>query len=133
MRSDTIKAGPDRAGQRALLKACGVTDADMQKPFIGVCNSYTDIVPGHIHLKKFAETVKDAVREAGGMPFEFNTIAVDDGIALQPEVVGVGNLAQEFPVLQPLLFEALRATLTLRGRFSFQFGGVLVELALLVV
>jgi len=82
MRSDIVKAGHERAGHRGLLKACGVTDADMQKPFIGVCNSYTDIVPGHIHLKKFAETVKDAVREAGGMPFEFNTIAVDDGIAM---------------------------------------------------
>ena len=82
MRSDTIKAGPDRAGQRALLKACGVTDADMQKPFIGIANSYTDIVPGHVHLKKFAEVVKAAVRKAGGMPFEFNTIAVDDGIAM---------------------------------------------------
>ena len=82
MRSDTVKVGHERAGHRGLLKACGVTDADMGKPFIGVCNSYTDIVPGHIHLKKFAETVKDAVREAGGMPFEFNTIAVDDGIAM---------------------------------------------------
>jgi len=82
MRSDTIKSGHDRAGHRGLLKATGVTDADMHKPFIGVCNSYTDIVPGHIHLNKFAEVVKAAVREAGGVPFEFNTIAVDDGIAM---------------------------------------------------
>jgi dihydroxy-acid dehydratase len=82
MRSDTVKAGPDRAPHRALLKACGVTDADMAKPFIGIANSYTDIVPGHVHLKKFAEVVKAAVRRAGGMPFEFNTIAVDDGIAM---------------------------------------------------
>ncbi|OPZ86940.1 MAG: Dihydroxy-acid dehydratase [bacterium ADurb.Bin429] len=82
MRSDMIKAGHERAGHRGLLKACGVTDADMRKPFIGICNSYTDIVPGHVHLKQFAEVVKDAVREAGGMPFEFNTIAVDDGIAM---------------------------------------------------
>ncbi|MGD0649694.1 MAG: dihydroxy-acid dehydratase [Verrucomicrobiia bacterium] len=82
MRSDTVKAGPDRAPHRALLKACGVTDADMAKPFIGIANSYTDIVPGHVHLKKFAEVVKAAVRKAGGMPFEFNTIAVDDGIAM---------------------------------------------------
>jgi dihydroxy-acid dehydratase len=65
-----------------LLKATGVTDADMKKPFIGIVNSYTDIVPGHMHLNKFAEVVKQAVREAGGMPFEFNTIAVDDGIAM---------------------------------------------------
>ncbi|MGA2222137.1 MAG: dihydroxy-acid dehydratase [Verrucomicrobiia bacterium] len=82
MRSHTVKAGPDRAPHRALLKACGVTDADMAKPFIGIANSYTDIVPGHVHLKKFAEVVKAAVRKAGGMPFEFNTIAVDDGIAM---------------------------------------------------
>src|ERR1017187_7987966 len=82
MRSDTIKRGHDRAGHRGLLKACGLTDADMEKPFIGVANSYTDIVPGHIHLNKFAEVVKQAVREAGGVPFEFNTIAVDDGLAM---------------------------------------------------
>ena len=82
MRSDTIKAGHERAGHRGLLKACGVTDADMGKPFIGVCNSYTDIVPGHIHLHDFAQVVKAAIREAGGVPFEFNTIAVDDGIAM---------------------------------------------------
>ena len=82
MRSDIVKTGPDRAPHRALLKACGVTDADMAKPFIAIANSYTDIVPGHVHLKKFAEVVKAAVRKAGGMPFEFNTIAVDDGIAM---------------------------------------------------
>lgn len=82
MRSDTIKRGHDRAGHRGLLKACGLTDADMEKPFIGIANSYTDIVPGHIHLNKFAEVVKEAVREAGGVPFEFNTIGVDDGIAM---------------------------------------------------
>ena len=82
MRSDTIKAGYDRAGHRGLLKATGVTDADMGKPFIGIANSYTDIVPGHVHLNRFAEEVKQAVRLAGGVPFEFNTIAVDDGIAM---------------------------------------------------
>ncbi len=82
MRSDTIKRGHERAGHRGLLKACGLTDADMEKPFIGIANSYTDIVPGHIHLNKFAEVVKEAVREAGGVPFEFNTIGVDDGIAM---------------------------------------------------
>jgi len=82
MRSDTVKRGHDRAGHRGLLKATGLTDADLEKPFIGVANSYTDIVPGHIHLNRFAEVVKEAVREAGGVPFEFNTIAVDDGIAM---------------------------------------------------
>lgn len=82
MRSDQIKKGFERAPHRSLLKATGVTDADMQKPFIAVVNSYTDIVPGHVHLHEFAEQVKNAIREAGGVPFEFNTIAVDDGIAM---------------------------------------------------
>jgi dihydroxy-acid dehydratase len=80
--SDVIKTGVDRAPHRSLLRAVGVKDEDMHKPFIGVANSYTDIVPGHIHLKRLAEVVKQAVREAGGVPFEFNTIAVDDGIAM---------------------------------------------------
>lgn len=82
MRSDTIKKGYDKAPHRSLLKAVGVTDADMEKPFIGIANSYTDIVPGHAHLYGFGEVVKQAVREAGGVPFVFNTIAVDDGIAM---------------------------------------------------
>jgi dihydroxy-acid dehydratase len=82
MRSDTIKVGHDRAPHRGLLKACGLTDADMGKPFIGISNSYVDIVPGHIHLREFGAVVKQAVREAGGIPFEFNTIGVDDGIAM---------------------------------------------------
>ncbi|MGQ9590139.1 MAG: dihydroxy-acid dehydratase [Planctomycetota bacterium] len=82
MRSDTIKRGFQRAPHRALLKACGVTDEDMGKPFIGVANSYADIVPGHVHLREVADIVKRAIREAGGVPFEFNTIAVDDGIAM---------------------------------------------------
>lgn len=82
MRSDKIKQGYDRSPHRALLKATGVTDADMQKPFIAVVNSYVDIVPGHVHLQSFGKIVKDAIRAAGGVPFEFNTIAVDDGIAM---------------------------------------------------
>jgi dihydroxy-acid dehydratase len=82
MRSDTIKKGIERAGHRSLLRAAGVKDEDFGKPFIGIANSYTDIVPGHIHLNTFAAMIKDAVRKAGGVPFEFNTIAVDDGIAM---------------------------------------------------
>lgn len=82
MRSNTIKRGIDRAPHRSLLRAAGVKDEDMDKPFIGVCNSYVDIIPGHMHLNKFAEVVKDAIRQAGGVPFEFNTIGVDDGIAM---------------------------------------------------
>ncbi len=82
MRSDRVKKGIDRAPHRALLKATGVTDADMGKPFIAICNSYVDVVPGHVHLQNFGKIVKDAVRAAGGVPFEFNTIGVDDGIAM---------------------------------------------------
>jgi len=82
MRSDTVKKGIERAGHRSLLRAAGLKDEDFAKPFIGISNSYTDIVPGHTHLHEFAKVVKEAVREAGGVPFEFNTIAVDDGIAM---------------------------------------------------
>jgi len=82
MRSDKIKKGYERAPHRALLKATGVTDDDFNKPFIAIVNSYVDIVPGHVHLQDFGRTIKEAVRAAGGVPFEFNTIGVDDGIAM---------------------------------------------------
>lgn len=82
MRSDMIKKGIERAPHRSLLYAAGVKTQDLHKPFIGVCNSYIDIIPGHVHLNKFAEIVKKEIREAGGVPFEFNTIGVDDGIAM---------------------------------------------------
>ncbi len=82
MRSDKVKKGFERAPHRALLKATGVKDEDFSKPFIAIVNSYVDIVPGHVHLQGFGKRVKDAVRAAGGVPFEFNTIGVDDGIAM---------------------------------------------------
>jgi len=82
MRSDMIKMGADRAPHRSLLYATGVKALDLHKPFIGVCNSYVDIVPGHVHLRQMADVVKEAIRAAGGIPFEFNTIGVDDGIAM---------------------------------------------------
>ncbi|MCL0038911.1 dihydroxy-acid dehydratase [Dehalococcoidia bacterium] len=82
MRSDTLKKGLERAPHRSLLKACGVMDEDMDKPFVAVVNSWTDIVPGHIHLRGLADAVKEGIREAGGLPFEFNTIAVCDGLAM---------------------------------------------------
>ncbi|MBI5679430.1 MAG: dihydroxy-acid dehydratase [Methanobacterium sp.] len=85
MRSDTIKKGLQRAPHRSLLRACGVTDEEMDKPFIGIANSFTDIVPGHIHLKEVAESVKLGISEAGGVPFEFNTMAICDGIAMNHE------------------------------------------------
>jgi dihydroxy-acid dehydratase len=84
LRSDLIKKGFDKAPHRSLLKATGVikSDEDFKKPFIGICNSYIDLIPGHVHLQEFGKVVKEAVREAGGVPFEFNTIGVDDGIAM---------------------------------------------------
>jgi len=85
MRSNQIKKGFERAPHRALLKATGVTDEDLSKPFIAIVNSYVDIVPGHTHLQEFGKRVKEAVRAAGGVPFEFNTIGVDDGIAMGHE------------------------------------------------
>jgi dihydroxy-acid dehydratase len=82
LRSDEIKRGVERAPHRALLRATGVSTEDMTKPFVAVVNSYVDIVPGHMHLQGFGKVIKAAVRAAGGVPFEFNTIGVDDGIAM---------------------------------------------------
>jgi dihydroxy-acid dehydratase len=82
MRSNEIKIGLDRAPHRSLLRAAGVGEGDFAKPFIGVCNSFVEIIPGHRHLDELGRVVKEAIREAGGMPFEFNTIGVDDGIAM---------------------------------------------------
>ncbi|RMF47270.1 MAG: dihydroxy-acid dehydratase [Anaerolineae bacterium] len=82
MRSDTVKKGYDKAPHRALLRATGVRDEDFGKPFVAVVNSYIDIIPGHVHLQEFGQMVKQALREAGAVPFEFNTIGVDDGIAM---------------------------------------------------
>ena len=92
MRSDQIKKGFERAPHRALLRATGVKEADFGKPFIAVANSYVDIVPGHVHLQAFGKLVKKAIRAAGGVPFEFNTIAVDDGIAM-----GHGGMKYSLP------------------------------------
>lgn len=82
MRSDSIKKGAERAPHRALLRSLGVDPADFGKPFIGVVNSFTDVVPGHQHLRGIGEAVRAGVRQAGGVPFEFNTIAVCDGLAM---------------------------------------------------
>jgi len=83
MRSDLIKKGVERAPHRSLLKGTGnFTDADIDKPFIAVVNSYVDIIPGHAHLDKVGYYIKEQVRAAGGVPFIFNTIGIDDGIAM---------------------------------------------------
>jgi dihydroxy-acid dehydratase len=92
MRSDVIKKGYERAPHRSLLRATGLVDADFDKPFIGVCNSQVDIIPGHIHLAGYGQIVKEEIRKAGGVPFEFHTIGVDDGIAM-----GHGGMLYSLP------------------------------------
>jgi len=94
MRSDTIKQGAERAPHRSLLRATGSieSEADWNKPFIAICNSYTDCIPGHAHLNEVGLLVKRLVREAGGVPFIFNTIGVDDGIAM-----GHGGMKYSLP------------------------------------
>jgi dihydroxy-acid dehydratase len=82
MRSDNIKNGSHNAPKRGLLKSMGYTDADIEKPFIGIVNSFNEVVPGHIHLQAVSRAVKDAVLANGGTPIEFNTIAVCDGLAM---------------------------------------------------
>jgi dihydroxy-acid dehydratase len=85
MRSDKTKKGFERAPNRSLLKATGLTDSEMEKPFIAVVNSWNELIPGHIHLDKVAEAVKAGIRTAGGVPFEFHTIGICDGIAMGHE------------------------------------------------
>src|SRR5690349_2291805 len=92
--SDTIKKGTIRAPHRSLLRATGVvqSDADFNKPFIAIANSFVQIIPGHAHLDVVGRKVREAVRAAGGVPFEFNTIGVDDGIAM-----GHGGMKYSLP------------------------------------
>ncbi|ENN95977.1 dihydroxy-acid dehydratase [Methanocaldococcus villosus KIN24-T80] len=85
MKSDSVKRGIERAPHRALLKACGYTDEEIERPFIGIANSFNEIVPGHIHLRELADAVKKGVYANGGTAFEFNTIAICDGIAMGHE------------------------------------------------
>ncbi len=82
MRSDKVKKGFERAPHRSLMRATGLSTEDIEKPFIAVCNSYTDAIPGHRHLREVAKLIKESIREAGGTPVEFNTIGICDGIAM---------------------------------------------------
>jgi len=97
MRSDIIKRGLERAPHRALLRATGTIESeeDFDKPFIAICNSYTDCIPGHAHLNEIGQLMKRLVRAAGGVPFVFNTIGVDDGIAM-----GHGGMKYPLPSLE---------------------------------
>ena len=85
LRSDEVTKGLERAPHRSLLKAVGLTDYEMDRPFIGVVNSWNEVIPGHIHLDKMADAVKAGIRLAGGVPFEFSTIGICDGIAMGHE------------------------------------------------
>src|SRR6516162_7211439 len=92
LRSRTVTHGRNMAGARALLRATGVAREDLGKPIIAVANSFTEFVPGHVHLREVGQVVADAVRAAGAVPREFNTIAVDDGIAM-----GHGGMLYSLP------------------------------------
>ena len=92
LRSRTVTHGRNMAGARALLRATGVAASDFGKPIVAVANSFTEFVPGHVHLREVAAVVAESVREAGGVPREFNTIAVDDGIAM-----GHGGMLYSLP------------------------------------
>ena len=85
MKSDTVKLGDERAPHRSLLRATGVASEDFPKPFIGVCNSFNQIIPGHVHLDKVGRYIRKYIRKAGGVPFEFNTIGICDGVAMGHE------------------------------------------------
>src|ERR1700742_782474 len=82
LRSRTVTHGRNMAGARALLRATGVANEDFGKPILAVANSFPECVPGHVHLAEVGRVIADAVRAAGGIPREFNSIAVDDGIAM---------------------------------------------------
>jgi dihydroxy-acid dehydratase len=92
LRSDAVKVGFQRAPHRALLKALGLTNSDLEKPFIGVVNSYTNVVPGHAHLNQVAAAVKNGIFRTGAIPFEFNTIGICDGLAM-----GHGGMRYSLP------------------------------------
>src|ERR1700734_3924244 len=92
LRSRTVKHGRNISRERALLRATGVSREEIGKPIIAVSNSFTDFVPGHVHLREVGQVVAAAIREAGAIPREFNTIAVDDGIAM-----GHGGMLYSLP------------------------------------
>jgi dihydroxy-acid dehydratase len=95
MRSDLLKKGSHRAPARAMLKGAGYTDADLEKPLVGVANTWTEITPCNVHLRALAEHVKQGIREAGGTPVEFNTIAVSDGISMGTEGMRASLVSRE--------------------------------------
>ena len=94
-RSRTITDGPDRAPARAMLKAIGLSDADIAKPLVGVANTWIEVMPCNFHLRRLAERVKEGIRAAGGTPIEFNTVAVSDGISMGTEGMKASLISRE--------------------------------------
>src|SRR5690349_2121824 len=94
-RSSVITEGIDRAPARAMMKGIGFTDEDMHKPFIGIANTWIETMPCNFHLRELAAKVKDGVRAAGGTPFEFNTVAISDGITMGTEGMKASLISRE--------------------------------------
>ncbi|MCF7876286.1 dihydroxy-acid dehydratase [Candidatus Bipolaricaulota bacterium] len=115
MRSDRIKKGVDRAPHRSLMRATGLDESDIDKPIIGIANSYNEFVPGHIHLDELSKTVKEGIKHGGGTPVEFNTIAVDDGIAMGHEGMFASLPSRE----------VIADSVELEG-FAHQFDGIVL-------
>ena len=95
MRSDAIKAGPGRAPARAMLRATGLENDDFSRPFVAVCNTWTEMTPCNFHLRETAEIIKQSIRDAGGVPFEFNSIVVSDGISMGTEGMRCSLVSRE--------------------------------------
>src|SRR5215207_7679588 len=93
--SHTLTDGPNRAGARAMLKAVGLTDADLRRPLIGVANTWTEIGPCNFHLRRLAAKVKEGIRAAGGTPLEFNTVSISDGITMGTEGMKASLISRE--------------------------------------
>src|ERR1700746_2319327 len=94
-RSHALIDGPNRAGARAMLRACGLKDDDFQRPFIGVANTWIEIGPCNYHLRELAEHVKAGIRAAGGTPLEFNTVSISDGITMGTEGMRASLVSRE--------------------------------------
>src|SRR5579862_649413 len=95
LQSHTITQGRDRAGARAMLKAIGFTDEDLAKPIIGVANTWIETMPCNYNLRELAVKVKEGIREAGGTPMEFNTIAISDGVTMGTEGMKASLVSRE--------------------------------------
>jgi len=93
--SRTITQGPDRAPSRAMLKAVGLTDEDLNKPLVGIANTWIEVMPCNFHLRRLSARVKEGVRAAGGTPIEFNTVAVSDGVSMGTEGMKASLISRE--------------------------------------